>query len=94
MYATLVEHGVGMMKSKGVKKCVVEKTICFQDYVNCLMEKSEMVRQQNTIKSHLHNLYSLRQTRIALSSHDNKRLIDPNDVSRTWPYGHKNIPNV
>lgn len=94
MYATLVENGDGMKKSKGVKRCVVEKTICFQDYVNCMIEKSKIVREQNTIKSHLHNLYSLRQTRIALSAHDNKRLIDPIDVSRTWPYGHKDIPKV
>lgn len=94
MYATLVEGGNGMKKSKGVKKCVVENTICFDDYVNCMYERSQIVRQQNTIKSHLHHLYSLRQSRIALSSNDNKRLIDPDDVSKTWPYGHKNIPTM
>lgn len=92
MYATLVEGGNSMKKSKGVKKCVVEKSICFEDYVNCMFEKSAIVRKQNTIISHLHNLYSLRQSRIALSANDNKRLIDPDDVSKTWPYGHKNIP--
>lgn len=94
MYATLVEGGDGMKKSKGVKRSVVDNTICFEDYVNCMIEKSEIVRQQNTIKSHLHNLYSLRQSRIALSANDNKRLIDPDDASRTWPYGHKNIPII
>lgn len=94
MYATMVDGEESMKKSKGVKRNVVAKTIQFRDYVNCLMENSKIIREQNTIQSKLHVLYSQRQSRIALSAHDVKRYILPEDVTKTLPYGHKDVPII
>lgn len=94
MYALMVDGEESIKKSKGVKRSVVNKTICFRDYVNCMLENSQIFREQNTIKSKLHKVYSMRQRRIALSSRDTKRYIDPEDSSKTLPYGHRDVPLI
>lgn len=94
MYALKVDGEDNIKKSKGVKRNVVAKTISFNDYFNCLFNQTQISRVQNTIRSHLHNLYSLRQRRIALSSHDAKRYINTDDVTKTLPYGHRDVPIV
>lgn len=91
MYAFMIDGKECVKKSKGVKKNVVEKTICFQDYVTCLFENTSIIREQNTIKSKLHKLYSMKQKRIALSAQDSKRNIIPGDVTKTLPFGHRDV---
>lgn len=92
MYATKVQGGSDLKKSKGIKRNVVDKTIQFENYFSCMMSRSQIVRNQNTIKAKLHKLYSMKQAKVALNPHDSKRYIDPEDCSRTLPYGHKDVP--
>ncbi|XP_043267052.1 uncharacterized protein [Venturia canescens] len=91
MYATRVEGKNDVKKAKGVKSNVVARTITFDDYVKCLGEQIEMKRCQSSIRSTLHNVYTITETKIALSPHDDKRYIIPETVD-TLPWGHYSIP--
>jgi len=64
---------VRRIKAKGVRNSVVTRTITFDDYTRCLNEKIEMTRRQSCIRSKLHEVYTVSETKIALSPYDNKR---------------------
>ena len=54
-------------KAKGVKSNVVARTIMFDDYTRCLNEEIEMARRQSCIRSKLHEVYTILESKIALS---------------------------
>ncbi|XP_043269138.1 uncharacterized protein [Venturia canescens] len=91
MYATRVLGKNDVKKAKGVSSNVVARTITFDDYTKCLNEEIEMKRTQASIRSTLHNVYTIKETKIALSPHDDKRYIIPGTVN-TLPWGHRDIP--
>ncbi|EFN73925.1 hypothetical protein EAG_03892, partial [Camponotus floridanus] len=70
---------------KGVKSNVVARTITFDDYTRCLKEEIEMTRQQSCIRSKLHQVYTICETKIALSPYDDKRYIVPETID-TLPW--------
>jgi len=78
-------------KVKGVKSNVVAKSISFDDYMRCLFDETEMTRKQSCIRSKLHEVYTISETKIALSPYDDKRYILP-DSTDTLPWGHYKIP--
>ena len=90
LYAYLIECLIEIKKAKGVKTNVVDKTIKFDDYLNCLRSSCKIKRKQNCIRSKLHNVYSICEEKVALSSHDDKRYLIPNSTD-TLPWGHKDI---
>ena len=77
-------------KDKGVKKSVVEKTISLDDYKDCLFTGKTQMRQQNLIRSHLHNVYTETVNKVALSAVDDKRIICKDGI-HTLPYGHYSL---
>lgn len=80
-----------MKKAKGVKKNVLKREITFDDYIDCIKNNCTVVRTQNTIRSKMHNVYSIQQKKVALSPHDDKRyLIKPNNID-TYAWGHYDI---
>ncbi|KAL6417009.1 hypothetical protein ACFW04_011090 [Cataglyphis niger] len=87
MYALRVADKKDTKKVKGVKSNIVARTITFDDYTRCLHEKIEMTRQQSCIRSKLHEVYTIRETKIALSPYDDKRYIVP-DSTNSFPWGH------
>jgi len=91
MYALRVDGKKDTKKVKGVKSNVVARTITFDDYTRCLKEEIEMTRQQSCIRSKLHQVYTIRETKIALSPYDDKRYIVP-ETTGTLPWGHYKIP--
>ncbi|XP_072746958.1 uncharacterized protein [Anoplolepis gracilipes] len=91
MYALKIDGKKDTKKVKGVKNSVVAKTITFDDYMQCLNEGIEMTRQQSSIRSKMHKVYTMRQKKIALSPHDDKRYIIPKSID-TLPWGHYRIP--
>ncbi|VEN53641.1 unnamed protein product [Callosobruchus maculatus] len=90
MYAYKVLNGKVVKKSKGIKYKVVKNKITFEDYVNCLKEYKEKSTTQRSIISYAHEVFSVEQSKIALSPFDDKRYLLPNSYD-TLPWGHRDI---
>ena len=73
-------------KAKGVPKNSVKKDLNMNDYYNALHNKVSKDVNFNAIRSKNHQLYSLNQTKVGLSSYDNKRYWLNNVES--VPYGY------
>ncbi|KYN15595.1 hypothetical protein ALC57_12180 [Trachymyrmex cornetzi] len=71
-------------KVKGVKSNVVARTTTFDDYRHCLNKKIEITRRQSCIRSNLHEVYTISESKIALSPYDDKRYVVP-DSTETVP---------
>ena len=61
-------------KCKGIKKCVVKKTISFEDYKACLFSGETSYRSQLMFRSSKHALKTLEVNKLALSRDDDKRI--------------------
>ena len=61
-------------KCKGIKKCVVKKTISFEDYKRCLFEGRVIHRSQMMFRSRKHKVRTLEVNKLALSRKDDKRI--------------------
>ena len=61
-------------KCKGNKKCVVKKTISFEDYKNCLFSRETSYRSQLMFRSSKHKVKTLKVNKLALSRDDDKRI--------------------
>jgi len=87
MYAYLLHTEETVKKANWVKKSASNQ-ITFDDYKNCLLNSEILEKTQNLITSKKHEVYSIRQTKIALSSNDDKRCIQSDDI-KTLPWGYK-----
>ena len=76
-------------KCKGIKKCVVKKTLSFEDYKKCLLETSSRVtyRKQMIFRNRLHEVHTVEVNKIALTRDDDKRIIQSDGIS-TRAHGH------
>ncbi|XP_071576459.1 uncharacterized protein [Temnothorax nylanderi] len=90
MYALRVDGKKDCKKAKGVKNNVIARTITFDDYTRCLNDEMEITRPQSCIRSKMHEVYTISETKIALSPYDDKRYIVP-DSTDTLPWGHYRI---
>ena len=90
MYSYLVEESEPK-KRKGIKKCIVKKTISFEDYKRCLFEGTRIHRSQMFFRSLKHNVRTLEENKLALSREDDKR-ISINGTS-SLAMGHYNLTN-
>ena len=61
-------------KCKGIKKCVVKKTVSFDDYKNCLFSGDRSYRSQLLFRSFKHEVKTLVVNKLALSRDDDKRI--------------------
>ena len=75
-------------KCKGIKKCVVKKTLTFEDYKNCLFNPDAIYRLQLMFRSTKHEVHMIEVNKVALSRDDDKR-ISKRDVISTLSRGHK-----
>jgi hypothetical protein len=89
MYAYELVGGHGDQKSKGTKKSVTAK-LKLAHYRDVLVNKGTIRREQHSIQSHAHQLFTQRQNKIALSPFDSKRWIAPDGV-KTLPFGHYSL---
>ena len=89
-YAYKQLNWVEIKKAKGVKKCVVEKTLHFDDYKTCLFDGKDIYREQMTFKSTEHDVYTVNINKIALNRDDDKRIIQKDGIS-TLVIGHYRV---
>ena len=70
MYA----YKTGSAECKGIKKCVVRKTIRLEDYKACLFGRGSSYRFQLMFRSLRHKVRALEVNKLALSRDDDKRI--------------------
>ena len=85
-YSYLMDDGESDQKAKGTKKCVIRRTLKFNDYKDCLLNNETILKSQQRFNSERHDVYSEENSKIALSSNDNKRL-QTFDRITSYPYG-------
>ena len=97
LYAYRKLNGEEDKKCKGIKKCVVKKTLGFDDYKMCLfdpvggMGKSKSIyRQQLMFKSRKHELHRVEVSKVALNRDDDKRIAKKDRIS-TLARGHNSL---
>ena len=73
-------------KCKGIKRCIVPKTISFDDYKACLFGGIRSYRSQLLFRSNKHQVKTLEVNKLALSRNDDKR-ITTNGVA-SYARGH------
>ena len=61
-------------KRKGIKKCVVRKMICVEDYKACLFGGGSSYRSQLMFRFLRHEVKTLEVNKLALSRDDDKRI--------------------
>eukprot|EP00438_Fugacium_kawagutii_P020498 Skav224682 [mRNA] locus=scaffold1804:148653:149879:+ [translate_table: standard] len=78
-------------KAKGVPKLKVKKDLDMNDYEATLHEHIPKNVNFNAIRSKNHQIYSINQSKVGLTSYDNKRywINDTDSV----PYGHYSLTN-
>ena len=70
-----------IVKAKGVKDCVIKKSLSFEDYKKCIFTEEELMREMNIIRSQNHDIYSMTVNKVALSANDDKKLICENKIN-------------
>ena len=68
-----------------VKKCIVKKTLTFEDYKDCLFNDSTEYRSQLMFRSMKHDIFTLEVNKIALNRDDDKRISEEDGISTLGP---------
>ena len=76
-------------KCKGIKKCVMKKTITFDDYKDCLFEGRNLYKSQLLFRLDKHEIRTLEVNKLALNSQDDKRISI--DGIATYAMGHYKV---
>ena len=77
-------------KCKGVKKCIVKKTLTFEDYKTCLLSDSTEYRSQIMFRSAKHEVHTIEVNKVTLNRDDDKRISRKDGIS-TFARGHKDL---
>ena len=57
-------------KCRGIKKCIVKKTLTFEDYKTCLFNNSTEYRSQLMFRSSKHEVHTIEVNKVALNRED------------------------
>ena len=76
-------------KCKGIKKCIVKKTINFEDYKRCLFNGDRIHRSQLLFRSSKHKIKTLELNKLGLSREDDKRISI--DGTASYAMGHYKV---
>ena len=88
----MYSYGVGNSepkKCKGIKKCVVKKTITFENYKRCLFDGRNIHRSQLLFRSNKREVKTLEVNKLALNNQDNKRITT--DGIASYAIGHHRV---
>ena len=90
LYFCRVLNGVENKKCKGIKKCIVKKTLTFENYKACLFNSEMTYRSQLMFRSIKHKIFMLEVNKVALNRDDDKRISRKDGIS-TLAHGHKSL---
>ncbi|KAK5644575.1 hypothetical protein RI129_005875 [Pyrocoelia pectoralis] len=80
------DHDKIVKKSKGSTAASIKK-ITVEDYKNSLFNETIVKSHQHLIKSKDHSVFTIKQHKVVLSPHDDKRMISLNHIdTRPWGY--------
>jgi len=79
-----------LKKAKGVKKCVLDNHISFDDYKSCLFNNTNIRRDMRIFKSKKHCVHTVTVNKLSLSPNDDKRYVCEDNV-KTLAYGHYSL---
>ena len=85
-YTYLMDDDTEHKKTKGTKEYTIKRRLMFENYKDSLFNDKTILRSQLRFKSDLHNVYTEKVNKIALSSNDNKKLQTFDRVT-TYPHG-------
>ena len=74
-----------------MRRAVVDLDITFKDYKDCVFNRKTLVVEQKGIKSFNHELYTVKETKLALTSFNDKRYILEDGIN-SYAYGFYAIP--
>ena len=77
-------------KCKGIKKCVVKKTLTFEDYKNCLLTPADVYGSQLMFRSTKHEVHTIEVNKVTLNRDDDMRISNRDGIS-TLSRGHKSL---
>ena len=77
-------------KCKGIKKCVVKKTLTFEDYKTCLFIDSTEYRSRLILRLAKHEVHTIEVNKVALNRDDDERISRKGGIS-TFARGHKDL---
>lgn len=80
-------------RAKGVKKHILSNKISFKNYVDCVMSNLVVQQIQPSIRSRLHKVYTINQSKKVLDAKDNKRYIMPDNIN-TVAWGHYKLNGI
>ena len=72
-------------KAKGTKKCVIKRTLLFENCTDCLFNDKIILQPEQRLRSDCHDVYREQINKIALSSNDDKRLQTLDKIT-TYPH--------
>ena len=87
LYSYKMFEGKEEKKCKGVKKSEVKKKITQDDYKEHLSSGNIQMRSMNVVSSHVHEVFTEKTSKLALSANDDKRKIKEYKIS-TFAHVH------
>ena len=86
-YCSVFEDGAEERRAKGVKRCVLDTELQFEDFERCLRDCAVISRQQCTFRSKKHRIFTVNETKVCLKFLDLKRQVSDIDFC-SKPYGY------
>ena len=80
-------------KAKGVKKCIIKKSLRHENFVKCLNTGQSQMRKQSFFRSREHHLFTESLTKLALNPRDDKRVVLENGID-TLALGHWRVKKL
>ena len=93
LYSYRKLDGLEDKKCKGIKKCVIKKTLTFEDYNTCLFNDSTEYRPQLMFRSAKHEVHTIEVNKVALNRDDYNRISRKDGIS-TFARGPKDLTHV
>ena len=90
LYSYRKLDGVEDKKWKGIKKCLIKKSLTFEDYKTCLFNDSKEYRSQLMFRLTKHEVHTIEFNKIVLNQDDDKRISKRDGIS-TFARGHKSL---